>query len=106
MIQQSGHEDDLRLAELSILVNLQVGAGQRVRLLLNEWSVDNPKIYVFSVPPRQDDTDRLTIAVQDIHAGEYLVRLQIDGADSLLDVDSQPDSPTFNWYHSPKILIE
>ena len=106
VIQQSGHEDDLRLAELSILVNLQVGAGQRVRLLLNEWSVDNPKIYVFSVPPRQDDTDRLTIAVQDIHAGEYLVRLQIDGADSLLDVDSQPDSPTFNWYHSPKILIE
>ena len=106
VIQQSGHEDDLRLAELSILVNLQVGAEQRVRLLLNEWSVDNPKIYVFSVPPRQDDTDRLTIEVQDIHAGEYLVRLQIDGADSLLDVDSQPDSPTFNWYHSPKILIE
>jgi hypothetical protein len=87
-------------------VNLQVGAEQRVRLLLNEWSVDNPKIYVFSVPPRQHDTDRLTIAVQDIHAGEYLVRLQIDGADSLLDVDSQLDSPTFNWYNSPKILIE
>ena len=106
VLEKSGRGEDLRSAELAVLVNLPVGAKQRVRLLLNEWSVENPKIYVFSVPPRQDDTDRLTISVQDVHAGEYLVRLQIDGADSLLEVDSQVDSPTFNWYNSPKILIE
>jgi Pvc16 N-terminal domain len=106
VLEQSGRGDDLRSAELSVLVNLPVGAGQRVRLLLNEWSVDQPKIYVFFAPARQEDTDRLTISIQDIQAGEYLVRLQIDGADSLLDVDTQADSPTFNWYHSPKILIE
>jgi Pvc16 N-terminal domain len=106
VLSQSGRGEDLRSAELSIQVNMPVGSNQRVLLLLNEWSVDNPKIYVFTVPSRQLDTDRLQISVQDIQAGHYLVRLQIDGADSLLEVDTQPDSPTLNWYHSPKVLIE
>jgi hypothetical protein len=106
VLSQSGRGEDLRSAELSIQVNLQVGRAQRVLLLLNEWSVENPKIYVFTVPSRQIDTDRLQISVQDVQAGHYLVRLQIDGADSLLEVDTQPDSPTLNWYHSPKVLIE
>jgi Pvc16 N-terminal domain len=106
VLSQSGRGDDLRSAEISIQVNLQVGRSQRVLLLLNEWSVENPKIYVFTVPSRQIDTDNLQISVADVCAGEYLVRLQIDGADSLLEVDTQSESPTFNWYHSPRVLIE
>ncbi len=106
VVSQSGRGDDLRSAELMIQVNLQVGPTQRVVLLLNEWSVENPKIYAFTVPPRQLDTNCLQIIAKDIQAGTYLVRLQIDGADSLLDIDTQPESPTFNWYHSPKVLIE
>jgi Pvc16 N-terminal domain len=106
VVSQSGRGDDLRSADLMIQVNLQVGPTQRVVLLLNEWSVENPKIYAFTVPPRQFDTNCLQITVKDIQAGTYLVRLQIDGADSLLDVDTQAESPTFNWYHSPKVLIE
>ncbi len=106
VIHQSGRGEDLRSADLSIQVNVQIGRTQRVLLLLNERSVEHPKIYVFTAPSRQIDTDHLTISVQDVHPGDYLVRLQIDGADSLLEIDTQPDSPTLNWYHSPRILIE
>jgi Pvc16 N-terminal domain len=103
---RSGRGNDLRSVTVSMLLDLPVGMNQRVVLLLNEWSTDNPKTYAFKVPIRQMDSDQLVLTIDEVHPSEYLVRVQIDGADSLLEVDSKPDSATFNWYDSPKIVIE
>ncbi len=103
---RSGRGNDLRSVSLSIHLNLRVGRTQRVVVLLNEWSTDHPKTYAFPIAARQEETDRLVLNLEEVYSSEYLVRIQIDGADSLLEVDTQPDSATFNWYHSPKIIIE
>lgn len=103
---RSGRGSDARSVALSIQIDLTIGMKQRVVLLLNECSTDHPKTYAFPVPVRQEDADQLVFTIDEVHASTYLVRIQIDGADSLLEVDSQPNSPTFNWYDSPKIIIE
>jgi Pvc16 N-terminal domain len=102
----SGHGDDLRSALLTVQVDVRVGMKQRVMLVMNEWSIAEPVGYQFEVPTRTADTHALAIPLQGVKPGEYLLRLQIDGAESLLSIDSDPNSPTFNWYSSPKIQIE
>jgi Pvc16 N-terminal domain len=104
-VQPVEQNDDLRTANVTVQVNLPVGVKQRVVLALNEWTIDRPKIYLFEAQPREQETDALIIPVVDVKAGEYLVRLHVDGAESQLGVDTQPDSPTFNWYNSPKVVI-
>lgn len=102
----SGHGDDLRSALLTVQVDVRVGMKQRVVLVLNEWSSAEPVGYQFEVPTRTADTHEISILLRGVKPGEYLLRLQIDGAESLLSIDSDPNSPTFNWYSSPKIQIE
>jgi hypothetical protein len=98
--------DDLHSALLTIEVDVMVGIKQRVVLVMNEWSVDNPVGYQFEARPRTADTDTIVVSLQGVKPAEYLLRLQIDGAESLLNVDTDPTSPTLNWYSGPKVRIE
>jgi len=82
-----------RSADLTVQVNPTIGKAQRVILLLNEVSSVAPAAYTFVAPPRTADTNSITIPISGVKAAEYFVRLQIDGAESLLDLD--PASPTF-----------
>ena len=100
-----GIDDDPRNGTLEIITNVSVGAQQRVVLTFNEWAVESPATYLFEVPPRQKDSENLVISFQDVKPGKYLVRLQIDGADSLLEIDNDPSSKTFNWFSSPRVTI-
>jgi len=78
-------------AEVKLTVVPDVRAGQRVTLLLNLAA----GTLAYTVPADTPDADTSTIAVEihDVEPGEYLVRLQVDGAESPLDLD--PASPTF-----------
>ena len=101
-----GHGDDLRSAMLTIQTDMMVGMKQRVVLVMNEWSIAQPEGYQFEASPRTADTHAIAIPIQAIKSGTYLLRLQIDGAESLLSIDLDPNSPTFNWYSSPKIQLD
>lgn len=90
---------------ITLTVRPQVGPRQRVVLLLNERSTRQPAAYSFDCPKRRAETDTLTIAIRGVKAGEYLVRVQIDGAESLLTVDTHSGSPTFEQYNGPTVLI-
>ena len=70
-----------------------IAAGQRVRLLLNQSDAApgvTPRAYSFSAPagngvvPPAVDTGVVNIPVTGVIAGDYLVRLQVDGAQSAL----------------------
>ncbi|HKP03807.1 MAG TPA: DUF4255 domain-containing protein [Chthoniobacterales bacterium] len=85
----------------------RVGRTQRVTLLLNEFDAPNnrpARAYSFPAPANngitnQDpDTDKISFAVNSVTPGAYLVRAQVDGAQSLLD-------DTAGKYDSPKITI-
>ena len=98
-------DNDTRDATLEIQVNLTVGAQQTVVLAMNESATDKPASYMFDIPYRQQDSNQVSMPIRDVKPGEYLVRLLIDGAESQLEVDTEPGSPTQDWYVGPKILI-
>jgi len=99
-------------ADITVNFSPGVGKKQRVVLLLNEF--DPPKnrpahSYSFKAPPRDDDEDAslIVIHISDVAPGDYLVRVQVDGAESPLtaDTDTDPPSSTFNQYIEPKVTI-
>ena len=68
-------------------------ASQRVVLLLNSSAAVNGAAFSFLAPPRSSDSSSLAIAIANVPAGQYFVRLQVDGAESVLDLDTT--SPSF-----------
>ena len=60
-----------------------VAPEQRVVLLLGQ--LRGARGFTFTAPPRDDDTTSITFAVTDVPAGMYLVRVQVDGAESIAD---------------------
>lgn len=106
LTQLQGQGDDLRSAILTIQTDMMIGIKQRVVLVMNEWSIAQPVGYQFEATPRTADTHAIAVPLQAIKSGTYLLRLQIDGAESLLSIDSDSNSPTFNWYSSPTVQID
>ena len=94
-----GNEEDLYGAEFQVQVDLTIGRDQRVLLFLNERSNNNPVGYIFTAKPRDEPIDTVVFPILDVKGGEYLVRVQIDGAESPLEVDGD------SGYVSPCVVI-
>ncbi|HII06780.1 MAG TPA: DUF4255 domain-containing protein [Methanotrichaceae archaeon] len=80
-------------------VSPTIGQRQRVVILLNELAENSPAAYTLVLPSRDDDTNEIPIPVSGVEAGTYLVRVQVDGAESLLDVED-------GSYAGPTVVIE
>lgn len=97
-----------RSANITVNFTPNVGKNQRVVLLLNEVQppADRPaRAYSFSAPPRNqpnapDDSASIVFAVQGVMAGTYLVRVQVDGAESPLTSNA-----TTGQYEAPQVTI-
>jgi hypothetical protein len=97
---------NLRSTDLNLTVQPAIGDAQRVVLLLNEL---NPSVtgspgsevvsqsYSFTAPSRialsasagsPGASDTITIPISGVKAGTYLVRIQVDGAESPLGNDA------------------
>lgn len=97
--------DELRSAVITIAVNPNIGKTQRVVVLLNEISDRDPAEYLFDIPIRDEDTNQITTTISQVKPGNYLVRVSIDGAESLLGVERDSQSPDFEKYIKPKLTI-
>jgi hypothetical protein len=105
-----------RSANVNLSVKPAIGATQRVVLLLNAFTpVSSPPntaepvalAYSFNAPSRFDlqnppdppppPSESITIPVVGVQAGQYLVRVQVDGAESPLGSDST------GLYNSPQV---
>jgi hypothetical protein len=74
--------------EVTLQVTPTVGSTQRITLLLNERSTTLPVSYTFSAPARSGDTNTLQVPIAGVKtATEYFVRIQVDGAESPLDLE-------------------
>jgi hypothetical protein len=90
--------DGTHSRDVAIKVDPPVEADQRVSLLLNELG-GGTHAYTFPDDPRTGaPTNALTIHASHVFPGQYLVRVQIDGADSPLDV-------TGTTYSDPKATL-
>lgn len=84
--------------DLTIYTRPGVGQAQRVVVLLNELSANKPAAYALAAPARQKDDDPIVVTVSGVKPADYLVRVQVDGAESPLTV-------TDNQYSGPKVTL-
>lgn len=105
LIEVEGTDDDARNAEIEVVADIIVGQGQRAILIMNERATVQPVAYTFNAKPRNGDSTILTFAVRGVKIGEYLVRIQVDGAESKLQIDTDSNSSTFEQYISPTVTI-
>ena len=78
---------------LNVNVDVIVGKDQRVSLLLDGTAAANPPSASLLARARPGDTSSVVFDVDDVAAGQYFARVQIDGAASPLDLVQ--GSPTF-----------
>ncbi len=110
-----GTGDTLRSGQVVVKdIKPAIGKSQRVTLMLNEFN-PNPgqplqppgrllRAYNFeAAPPNQvnapDTFDSITFPIKNVVPGPYLVRLQVDGAESLLEANSD------GRYNAPQVTI-
>jgi hypothetical protein len=98
---------------VNVMLTPAAGKAQRAVLFLNEIGPNKdqpldhpPHAYSIEADPRLETGDTLTFPASGILPGTYLIRVQVDGAESLLDVDTDTASTTFNLYTgTPQVEI-
>ncbi len=93
-------EGDAKKAEVTVKLSPMVRLRQRVVLLLNELnpSASPAKAYSFNAQARTEDSDTIVFQIGKVAPGDYLARVQVDGAESPLDLED-------NGYTGPKVEI-
>jgi hypothetical protein len=90
---------------IAVTVRPGLAPRQRAVLLLNERTTRTPAAYSFDASPQNAATDQVQFPIREVKAGEYLLRVQIDGAESLLVVDEDEQSETFEQYVGPVVVV-
>lgn len=108
-MQDAGN--NLRSSDVSLTIGPAIGESQRVALQLNEFRQmlsppdTSPALsYSFAAPPiallsPPGPTKDITISISGVRAGTYVVRVQVDGAESPLEVDQA------GQYNLPQVTI-
>lgn len=89
-------------AALTLAVDPPVGRDQRAELFVGDRSIP---LRARAVTDPATTTSLIFDLPDDLATGTFLARVQVDGADSPLDVDTNSASPTFNQYVGPKVTI-
>ncbi len=87
--------------QIQIDVDLLVSPKQKVYLILNEINNTNSEDYIFVAQKPNGTKQSLWFAINGIKAASYLVRIKIDNAESLLEID-----PITEEYCQPVIHLE
>jgi Pvc16 N-terminal domain len=92
--------------EITVQVDVTVDKSQSVTLILTPLLQSEVVGYSFDITKnRRPQSNSITFDISNCVLGRYLVRLVVDGAESLLTVDSDPNSSTFEQYIGPIIDI-
>jgi hypothetical protein len=103
-IQTDPEGNTFRTVTLRLLPD--VGRRQRVELLMSEYGVDvDPSAYHYPAEPRATVGDTVSFVISPDIAGEFLFRVQVDGAQSPLVLDEDELSPTYHRYVQPRRSI-
>jgi len=94
-----------READIELKVEPSIRKSQRLMLLMNEVSATAPESYTFF--GKLLDPDTVTFHVTKVKKGKYLVRIQVDGAESPLEVspETDPANPEYGKYVGPEVNI-
>jgi hypothetical protein len=84
--------------DVTLNLTPNIGIGQRAVLLLDSLSGDPIRSFMSQRVISATDSSQIIINIQGVPAGKYLVRVQIDGAESLL-------STTANLFSGPTVTM-
>jgi Pvc16 N-terminal domain/IPT/TIG domain len=99
-----GVDAEPRSADVSVTTISAVGRRQQVTLeLLTRVGADARVRHTFFANARAADGTVLVFAVSGVVAGEYLARIRVNGAESSLDRDTTPGSPTLGQFIAPEL---
>jgi len=73
------------ITTVTLVVAPDIGAGQRAVLLLNNLAVSPATAFTSNPVVAAADSNKINIDIAGVPTGSYLVRVQIDGAESLLN---------------------
>ena len=104
ILERWHNEEGLYSAEVRVTTDLIIGESQRVLMFLNQRLSNNPTAYIFLAKSRRGNANNATFPILNVEPGEYLVRVQVDGAESPLLVDADPQSQTRDRYISPTLV--
>jgi len=79
--------------QLQIQITPEIKEAQKVSLFLDELASPTPKSYIFNFKP-DADSNTINIPIEDAEAGDYLVRLRVDNAESWIANDYQTPTVT------------
>lgn len=103
-------EDGAVLRRLRVRFAPPVAGTTNVTVLLNPLDPPPPSAGLAAsrslrgtVSPRHDDLLELEA---DLEPGRYLLRVEMRGLESPLEIDEDPESPTFRQYRSPILTVE
>ena len=109
---KADNSPDITVGATDVTVKLTppVTKKQRASLLLNELNPPDTRLsraYSFdsaahNAPADPDETDTLVFPISGVASGDYLVRVQVDGADSPLEQGPDKNNPV---YVGPKVTI-
>jgi hypothetical protein len=93
------------LEGIKLKIKPAITSGQNIRLLLNAVPPAAPASYVFffqyvNVMSPPSPTEDMTVPVSGVPAGNYLMRVQVDGAESPLMTDTGT-----GLYNAPRVTI-
>ncbi len=74
-------------ASVKLTLAPNIGVGQRAVLLLNNVTATPPKAFTSLPVVATADSNQITINIANVPTGNYLARVQVDGAESVLNVD-------------------
>jgi Pvc16 N-terminal domain len=73
-----------RITDITLQLTPKIGVGQRAVVVLSNPAANPPAAYVSLPVVSAAESNQVTIPINGVPPGSYLVRVQIDGAESLL----------------------
>jgi hypothetical protein len=100
----------LRAGGVAVSVEPPVGNRQQVTMMLNAVPGGSGQSFVFEDERRDgegepDETADLDVPFAAVAAGDYLIRITVDGAETPLTVDTTAGSPTEGQYVGPVVTV-
>lgn len=114
------HDSDERIPTLVLRLEPDVTPGQRLRVLLNgiaelteeeEAAAEGAAAggplpsYVLTAAGLREPVSVVRQPISEVVAGTYLVRVEVDGVASPLEVETDAESPRFGRYNAPQVVI-
>lgn len=100
-----GDASDTPTWQVTARLQPRIGARQVAELLLNAVTPAGQPGPVYIAEGRETDSDEVLFKVSRIPPGTYLARLRVDGAETILTVDTDPDSADYRRYTGPILVL-